>query len=980
MATGTDAGSRPIRVLLVDDDEDDYLIVRDLLAEDGDQPRYALTWLTGFDAAVEALQRDDHDVCLVDYRLGLYNGLDLVRAARQQGWRKPIILLTGQGDDAIDRKAMAAGATDYLEKAKLDARSLGRAIRYAVANLRAQQALGESEERYRVLLGEIDEIVYAVDFDPRDPFAGTVRFVSSRVHALLGYRPEDFTDDPGLWFRLLHPDDAALLTRQTEELVRERRPVTRLYRLKHGDSGEYRWMEDRAAPRLDARGEIVGIAGVARDITDRRHADRKTRVLASALEQTDDAVLITDRAGVIEYVNPAYERTSGYRRDEVLGGKPSVVKSDRHDQAFYRNLWGTILADGVFRDVLVNRRKDGTLYYEQKTITPLKDEAGNITHFVSTGKDITDQRQAEQALRERDARIRRMMESNIIGILFWDASGAISDANDAFLRMIGYSRAELEQGKLRWTELTPPEYRARDERALAEIARDGQCTPFEKEYLRKDGGRVPVLLAAAAFEGTPDQGVCFVLDLSQLKHAEERLSYLAYYDTLTGLANRRSLTDNLRLAMAEADRIGRLVAVALLDLDRFKIINDTLGHNVGDQLLQEVAERLKTSVRAGDTVARLGGDEFAVVLGSVAQADDIAGVAQKIIEQFAPPFHPAGRELFVTPSIGIALYPSDADTPETLLKNADAAMYHAKESGRNAFRFYTAELNERAGKRLALETALRQALARGELLLHYQPLVDMGSGKIIGTEALIRWRHPELGLVPPLDFIPLAEDTGLIVPIGEWVLNTACAQTKAWQRAGFQNLQMAVNLSLRQFHEGALAETVRRALADSGLEPRCLDLELTESMLMRDPERTVAVMQELKRLGVSFSMDDFGTGYSSLSYLKRFPLDTLKIDRSFVRDITTDPNDAAITQATIVMAKSLGLTVIAEGVETKEQLVFLKRHGCDAAQGYYFSRPLPPEELGELLAKPVRAVRRGSGRGGSETRAIRGPRRRASKK
>ena len=980
MATGTDARSPPIRVLLVDDDEDDYLIVRDLLAEAGDEQRYALTWLTGFDPAVEALRRDDHDVCLVDYRLGLYNGLDLVRAARQQGCRKPIILLTGQGDDDIDRQAMAAGATDYLEKARLDARSLGRALRYAVANLRAQQALGESEERYRALLGEIDEIVYAVDFDPREPHAGTVRFVSGRVHAILGYRPEDFTDDPGLWFRLLHPDDVAPLTRRTEELVRERRPATRLYRLKHGVSGEYRWMEDKAAPHLDARGEITGIPGVARDVTERRHADRKTRELASALEQTADAVLITDREGVIEYVNPAFEQTTGYTRTEAIGRKPNLVKSGQHDENFYRSLWETIRAGKPFRETFVNRRKDGTLYYEQKTITPLKDEHGEITHFVSTGKDITDQRQAEQALRERDARIRRMMESNIIGILFWDASGGISDANDAFLRMIDYSRAELEQGKVRWTELTPPEYRARDERALAEIARDGRCTPFEKEYLRKDGGRVSVLLAAAAFEGASDQGVCFVLDLSQLKHAEERLSYLAYYDTLTGLANRRSLTDNLRQAMAEADRTGRLVAVALLDLDRFKIINDTLGHDVGDKLLQEVSERLKTSVRSGDTVARLGGDEFALVLGSVAQVDDITRVAQKIIEHFAPPFRPAGRELFVTPSIGITLYPSDADTPETLLKNADAAMYHAKESGRNAFRFYTAELNERAGKRLTLETALRHALARQELLLHYQPLVDMGSGKIIGTEALIRWQHPELGLVPPLDFIPLAEETGLIVPIGEWVLNTACVQAKAWERAGFGGLQMAVNLSIRQFHEGALVETVRRALTDSGLEPRCLDLELTESMLMRDPERTVAVMQELKRLGVSFSMDDFGTGYSSLSYLKRFPLDTLKIDRTFVRDITTDPNDAAITQATIVMAKSLGLTVIAEGVETREQLEFLKRHGCDAAQGYYFSRPLPPEELSELLAKQLLPPRRASGRGKSEPRAVRGPRRRKPKK
>ena len=440
-----------------------------------------------------------------------------------------------------------------------------------------------------------------------------------------------------------------------------------------------------------------------------------------------------------------------------------------------------------------------------------------------------------------------------------------------------------------------------------------------------------------------------IQDVTERRQVQERLHYLAYYDSLTGLPNRQQVNDSLDRAMLEAATRERLVAVMFLDLDRFKNINDTLGHDVGDALLKEVAVRLKASLRPGDSISRLGGDEFILILGNIAHINDVTRVAQKILGQFIPPFRIAGRDLFISPSVGITLYPFDDDNPENLLRNADIAMYRAKELGRNNFQFYTPELNVRAARRLELETGLRRALENKEFILHYQPLVNMLTGKITGMEALLRWQHPDFGLIPPMDFIPLAEETGLIVPIGEWVLRTACAQIKAWHATGFPAMHVAVNLSSIQLQQKSFADTVKKALRETSLEPQYLDLELTESLLMHDMEAVEKILKELKALGVLFSLDDFGTGYSSLSYLKRFPIDFLKIDRSFVDDINQDRYGAGIVRAIIVMAHTLGIKVIAEGVETAEQLKFLRAQGCDITQGYFCSEPLATETFTDLL-------------------------------
>jgi diguanylate cyclase (GGDEF)-like protein len=433
------------------------------------------------------------------------------------------------------------------------------------------------------------------------------------------------------------------------------------------------------------------------------------------------------------------------------------------------------------------------------------------------------------------------------------------------------------------------------------------------------------------------------------RQAEERVHHLAHFDELTGLPNRSTFNQRLNHALVQARRNDEPVAILFIDLDRFKNINDTLGHEAGDRVLKQVAERLRGCLREGDTVGRLGGDEFVVLIEELAQPMHVAAVAQKIIAAVAQPFFLEAHEFHITASIGISTYPDDSKDMQGLLKNADISMYRAKEQGKNNYQFYSVLMNIHTLERLALESDLRRALERNEFVLHYQPKVDIGSGRITGMEALVRWQRPGKELIAPVQFIALAEETGLIVPIGEWVLRTACARNKSWQEQGLPPLRIAVNLSARQFAHENLLQDVARVLRETGLDPAALEFEITESMVMHDPERAVTLLIRLKAMGIHLSIDDFGTGYSSLSYLKRFPIDSVKIDRSFIHDVPGDADDAAITRAIIAMAHSLRLKVIAEGVETEEQLSFLREHGCDEMQGYCFSEPLAEEEFLRLL-------------------------------
>jgi diguanylate cyclase (GGDEF)-like protein len=454
-------------------------------------------------------------------------------------------------------------------------------------------------------------------------------------------------------------------------------------------------------------------------------------------------------------------------------------------------------------------------------------------------------------------------------------------------------------------------------------------------------------------------------EIVERRLSDQRVTHMAHHDALTALPNRTLLTDRVEQAIARAGRSGNKVALLFLDLDRFKNVNDSLGHGVGDQLLQAVATRLTTCLRTEDTAARLGGDEFIISLPEVVDGAEPARVAARILAELARPFDVAGHQLPAEVSIGISVYPDDGANAQTLLRNADTAMYHAKESGRGNFQFFSQQMNERVSRRLSTETSMRRALDRGEFALHYQPLIHLVSGGIAGAEALLRWPQPDQRVVSPADFIPVAEDTGLIVPLGEWVLREACTQAKAWQ-ARQPGLRIAVNLSPRQFRQKHLVATIEKILHDTGLEPQLLELELTEGMLMHHADDTVRTLAQLHEMGVQLAIDDFGTGYSSLSYLKRFPIHTLKVDRSFVKDLIDDPDDAAIVTAIIAMARGLDLRVVAEGVETEGQASFLKSLACDLAQGFHFGRPVPASEfaarLGNALTtKPPESARK-SGR------------------
>lgn len=576
--------------------------------------------------------------------------------------------------------------------------------------------------------------------------------------------------------------------------------------------------------------------------------------------------------------------------------------------------------------------------------------------------------QAEkQTAQENAERLRVVIDNADEGIIALDPAGLVQSFNAAAERIFGYTGPEILG---RNADLFMPVTPGNPGKFLV----TGHSEAIGRH---KQGKEFPIeIVVSKAFEQALSQFICIVRDITERKQVQEKLNFLANYDSLTNLPNRNLFKDRLTQALLRASRNNTLVALMFLDLDRFKTINDTLGHGSGDRLLQQVAKLLQNALRASDnilfthakqptdalngenyTVSRLGGDEFTIILEDIANVDAIGVVAQKILAVFGQPVLLGVHEIYVSASIGIAVYPFDDIDQDNLVKHADTAMYRSKELGRNNFQFYTKNLNPEANNRLALETDLRRAIERNEFILYYQPKIDLASNEIVGVEALLRWQHPVKGLISPLDFIPILEETGLIIPVGDWALRNACMQNKVWQMSGLKPLQMAVNLSVRQFMQTDLTKRVADALQAANLEPSLLELEITESLLMKHTDFNISMLAELSALGVRISIDDFGTGYSSLSYLKRFSVHALKIDRSFVRDLASDADDSAIVRAVIALANNLGLEVIAEGIETEEQLTMLRDLGCHQGQGYLLGRPMLGESLAAYLRERSHAVK-----------------------
>lgn len=653
----------------------------------------------------------------------------------------------------------------------------------------------------------------------------SLTYISGGMEELIGINRDEILQDYSRLWDLIVEDDRSRIWQSIEASARTLKPWDESYHIVT-PQGEKKWLRGNSIPLPPQSDGSIIWNGILVDITEQKKMEKRLRQALIAFENTTEGVMVTDAHCRIVDVNRAFSDITGYSREEALGETPQILRSERHDEAFFQAMWASVKQSGKWRGEVWNRRKSGDVYPQWLSISVAQDAGGRISNYVGVFADI-----------------------------------------------------------------------------------------------------------------------------SRIKKSEQRLVHLAHHDALTDLPNRLLFNDRLAHALQREQRTGRTVGLLFLDLDRFKNINDSLGHAVGDELLKQVAERLLDSVRAEDTVARLGGDEFTVILEGLQDPREASRVAKKILQRFAQPFDLRGNDYFVTTSIGISLYPRDGNNVESIVKHADAAMYRAKEYGRNTVCQYTPELTTSVKERVTLETSLRWALERDELSLAYQPQVSATAGHVVGVEALVRWYHPQLGWISPSRFIPMAEDIGLIGRIGNWVLRKVCHKARELQNGGLPPIRLAVNLSERQINQDFVDRILAPTLDEYGLPPSLLELEISESFVMVHADSSIPVLEMIQDMGVVLAIDDFGSGSSSLAHLKRLPIHTLKIDQSLVRDIPHDPNDEAIARAVVALGHSMGLRVVAEGVETEQQRDVLRREGCDLLQGYLYSRPLSPHDLTDYLCK-----------------------------
>lgn len=713
------------------------------------------------------------------------------------------------------------------------------------------------------------------------------------------------------------------------------------------------WAPHGANARAEDHGFVARMAGELAHGLDalqyrQSHQTNKNQIelLAQAIEQSPFGIVVMDISGRVEYCNHRFTVMTGFALSDILGLTSHPWNPAESTQTMYRSLLSSQSIGECWNGDVQSWRKDGSVYWERQVVSTLRDADGQHTHLIVVKQDTSEEKGHHADVQQTLLLHEQALVSSSNGIMITrsdDDDHSIVYVNPAFERITGYRADEvmgLEGRFLVRDDLAQPELESI--RSALREKREGEATL--RNY-RKDGtlfwNELRIAPVRDLTGAATTHFVSVINDVSERVRYQQALEYQANHDSLTGLANRNLLNDRIEQSIAWAKRNNHVMGVMLLDLDHFKLINDASGHTAGDALLKEVAKRLSNCVRETDTVARLGGDEFVIILTDLPQPDDVDQIAEKILSALSRPLEVVGRDMFVTASIGVSLYPRDGDHGEILLRYADMAMYRVKEHGRNSVRQFVPEMGSSAISRLDMEAALRRGLERGEFLLHYQPKIDLRSQRIVGAEALVRWQHPQIGLVHPIEFIRLAEETGLIIALGEWVLGEACRQQVKWHQQGIVPLKLAINMSARQFRQEDLTERIAGIFTRSGADPGNVILELTESMVMHDVDSTLTSLRALKTLGLSLSLDDFGTGYSSLSYLRRFPIDELKIDRSFINDIHINADDAAIAGAIIAMARSLGLQVVAEGVEKKEQADLLTTLGCNQVQGYYYARPMP---------------------------------------
>ena len=807
----------------------------------------------------------------------------------------------------------------------------------------AEDCLHASEERLRIILETAADVILALDAD------GHVVFANTAARQLLGQEIPELVGQPitNLMperYRAAHLAGFNAYQRSGKPTMPwQHIPLTVLRRDGREIPVEVSFGEQRLRD-----GHLF--IGVIRDVSERRRAEEALRTsehkYRTLVEHLPLRVFQKDRDSVYVSCNEAFARFLGVPAENIAGHTdldffpPELASKYRLDDQ-------RIMASGQREEYEEDYLEQGETRTARTIKTPVRDEDGRVIGVLGLFSDITEHKRAGARLRQAAT----VFENTAEGVTITDAQGNILAVNRAFCEITGYSEAEV-LGKnprlLQSGRQGKDFYRA----MWASIASTGNWRG-EIWNRRKNGEVYPEWLTISTVRDDQQRLVNYVgvfSDISHIKRSEAQLEHLTLYDPLTELPNRLLFNSRLEHALERARHQHSRIAVLCLDLDRFKTVNDSLGHPVGDELLIALARRLAGTLDEDDTLGRLGGDEFVILLEDLKHGEDAATVTQRLLHALEKPFQIGGHhEVYIAASVGVSLFPDDAGDTTQLLRNADAALYQAKEQGRNTYRFYTEALTRAAGERLTLEARLRRALERGEFVLHFQPQVSVRDGVMVGLEALVRWQHPEEGLIPPGRFIPLAEETGLIVPLGEWVLFTACAQMKEWLDRGLLPVTLAVNLSPRQFRQVDLVQHVHAVLDATELPPHLLELEITESAIMEQGAQAVAVLDALKALGVQLAIDDFGTGYSSLAYLKRFAVDKLKIDQSFIRDIPQDRDDREIAATIIAMAHSLRLEVLAEGVEIEAQRDFLREHGCESYQGYLFSRPLPAAEVEHLM-------------------------------
>ncbi|MCL1469472.1 EAL and GGDEF domain-containing protein [Argonema antarcticum] len=833
----------------------------------------------------------------------------------------------------------------WLDRAIFDDRacliefqSVGRDI---TESKRMELALRESEERYRAVFTQTYDGIYLCDINTK-----RILEVNPALCQLLDYTEAEIME---LTLYDLVATNRENIERNIQRLLVEKHLLIgeSHHRRKDGSS-----IDVEVSLNLISYGRKEAVCAVIRDITERKRAQDALREsearLQAILDGCPSAIYLKDLEGRLITINHSSEKTIKRSKEKIIGKTVYDLFPQEIAEQFYAND-RQVLSTGISKEFEEFIPQDDGLHTVIANKFLIYNSAGNPYAICGISTDISDRKRSEEALRQSEAMNSALLNAIPDLMIRMTKNGTYLDFRPAKNFKVVMPSWDIIGKNL--FDILPANIAEQRMYYVDQALSTGETQIYEYQ-MPSDNSTISYQEARIVVSGE-DEVLVIVRDISDRKQNEEIIRYQAFYDQLSGLPNRILFEERLSISLHQTHRNldMDMVAVMFLDLDRFKTINDTLGHAMGDRLLQSVGQRLTGCLREGDTVARWGGDEFILLLPNISCTEDAAHLAQRILDAFQRPFNLEGHRLHITISIGIAFSPCDGKQAETLLRNADGALYLAKEQGRNNYQFYNSTLNSQASELLGLENDLYYAVKRGEFVVHYQPQVNTTTGEIIGMEALVRWQHPQFGLVSPAKFISLAEETGLIVPIGEWVLKTACAQCKAWQNTGLAGLIVAVNLSARQFQQRNLLEIVAHTLQETGLDPQCLELEITESIAMQNAENTRSIMNQLHQMGVRLSIDDFGTGYSSLGYLKKFPIDTLKIDKSFINDLNTNSKDAGIVNAIMILAKGLNIKVIAEGVETEAQKKCLQSLQCQEMQGYLFSRPLAAEDATRLMCK-----------------------------